>query len=76
MGTNKLACSAVLGQLLHQLDEPQPHNYHPDGRVKVPAFDSGTILFESHGLAISDIAISAEAYDRAKAAGVGREIEL
>lgn len=46
------------------------------GRVPVPAFDSGVILFEAHGLAISDIAISAEAYDRAKAAGVGREIAL
>jgi len=46
------------------------------GRVKPPAFYAGVILFESHGLAIEDVAISAKAYELARAQGLGREISL
>lgn len=46
------------------------------GRVKPPAFSSGVILFESHGLAIEDVAIAAKAYELARAQGLGTEISL
>ncbi len=46
------------------------------GRVTVPDFGSGVILFESHGLAIEDVAIAAKAYELARAQGLGREIAL
>jgi ornithine cyclodeaminase/alanine dehydrogenase-like protein (mu-crystallin family) len=46
------------------------------GRVPVPDFASGIILFESHGLAIEDVAIAAEAYELARARGLGRQITL
>jgi alanine dehydrogenase len=46
------------------------------GRVPVPAFRENFILFESHGLAIADMAVSVAAYRRAIERGVGRQIEL
>ena len=46
------------------------------GKAKLPDFSSGIILFESHGLAIEDVAIAARAYELAKAQGLGREIDL
>lgn len=46
------------------------------GRVRVPDFRRNTILFESYGTGIHDLAISAKAYELAKARGVGREISL
>lgn len=46
------------------------------GRVPVPDFASGIILFESHGLAIEDVAIAAKAYELARTQGLGREIVL
>ena len=46
------------------------------GKVGVPDFASGMILFCSHGLALEDVAISASAFDLARATGKGREIEL
>jgi alanine dehydrogenase len=46
------------------------------GRVPVPDFKTSTILFESHGLAIEDVAMSMRAYELARAKGLGREINL
>jgi alanine dehydrogenase len=46
------------------------------GRAPVPDFTAGTILFESHGLAIEDVAIAARAYEIAKERGLGKEITL
>jgi alanine dehydrogenase len=46
------------------------------GRAPVPGFRDGTILFESHGLAIEDVAIAARAYEIAKERGIGTEIRL
>lgn len=46
------------------------------GRIKPPAFATSNIVFESHGLAINDIAMAAKTYELARAAGVGREINL
>lgn len=46
------------------------------GRAPVPDFKAGTILFESHGLAIEDVAIAAKAYELAKAQGLGTDISL
>jgi ornithine cyclodeaminase/alanine dehydrogenase-like protein (mu-crystallin family) len=46
------------------------------GRVPVPDFGSGTLLFESHGLAIEDVAIAARAYELARARGLGTPISL
>jgi alanine dehydrogenase len=46
------------------------------GRAPVPDFAAGTILFESHGLAIEDVAIAARAYEIAKERGLGTEIRL
>jgi alanine dehydrogenase len=46
------------------------------GRAPIPDFSSGVILFESHGLAIEDVAIAAKAYELARAQGLGTEISL
>jgi ornithine cyclodeaminase len=46
------------------------------GRIKVPDPASNVILFESHGLAIEDVAISKVAYDKAKEMKLGRQIDL
>ncbi len=46
------------------------------GRAPVPDFKEGTILFESHGLAIEDVAIAAKAYELARAQGLGADISL
>ena len=46
------------------------------GRAPVPDFKAGTILFESHGLAIEDVAMAARAYELAKSRGAGTEIAL
>lgn len=46
------------------------------GRAPVPDFRAGTILFESHGLAIEDVAIAAKAYELATAQGLGTDISL
>lgn len=46
------------------------------GRIKPPDFAKSNIVFESHGLAINDIAMAAKTYELARAAGIGREIDL
>ena len=46
------------------------------GRVQMPDLNSNTILFESHGIAIEDVAVSAEVYNIARSKGLGREIDL
>lgn len=46
------------------------------GRIKTPDFAKSNIVFESHGLAINDIAMAARTYELARAAGVGRAIDL
>jgi ornithine cyclodeaminase/alanine dehydrogenase-like protein (mu-crystallin family) len=46
------------------------------GRVKVPDFSKNTIVFESQGLGIHDVAISVKAYQLAKSKGLGQEINL
>jgi ornithine cyclodeaminase/alanine dehydrogenase-like protein (mu-crystallin family) len=46
------------------------------GRAPVPDFKAGTILFESHGLAIEDVAIAAKAYELARAQGLGSDVSL
>ncbi len=46
------------------------------GRVPVPDFRDNLILFESHGLAINDVAIAARTYELAVAAGIGTKIAL
>lgn len=46
------------------------------GRVAPPDFSAGTILFESHGLAIEDVGIAAKAYELAVAQGLGTNIAL
>lgn len=46
------------------------------GRAPMPDFNAGSILFESHGLAIEDVAIAARAYEMAKERGLGTEISL
>jgi ornithine cyclodeaminase/alanine dehydrogenase-like protein (mu-crystallin family) len=38
--------------------------------------DSEITLFKSHGLAIEDVAVAAHVYQAARAAGVGREVEV
>lgn len=47
-----------------------------NGRVQVPDPRTSTILFESHGLAINDMAMAAKTYALAKAHGIGTEIQL
>ena len=46
------------------------------GRIAPPDFAKSNILFESHGLAINDMAMAAKTYELARAAGIGRELEL
>lgn len=46
------------------------------GREHVEPNDHGVVLFESHGLAIEDVAISAVAYERATSMGLGRQVDL
>jgi ornithine cyclodeaminase/alanine dehydrogenase len=46
------------------------------GHVKLPDLDRTTVLFESHGIAIEDVAVSAEVYELARAQGLGTEISL
>lgn len=46
------------------------------GRVKVPDPGTSTIVFGSHGLAINDVAMTARAYELARANGIGTEIDL
>ena len=46
------------------------------GRISAPDFSKSNILFESHGLAINDMAMAAKTYELARAAGIGRELEL
>ncbi len=46
------------------------------GRVTVPDLKSANILFGSHGLASTQVAIAAKTYELAKAQGIGREISL
>lgn len=46
------------------------------GRAPRPDFGADIVLFESHGLAIEDVAIAAKAYELASAQGLGAEISL
>ena len=46
------------------------------GRVAIPDFNDSTILFASHGLGTTDVAMTAKTYELAKAAGLGTEINL
>ena len=46
------------------------------GRVPLPDLRRTSVVFELHGLAICDVAISAAAYDLVKQEGLGREVNL
>ncbi len=46
------------------------------GATPLPDPDKHTILFESHGIAIEDVAVSAAVYELARAKGLGREVDL
>ena len=46
------------------------------GRVPVPDPAKNTIIFESHGLATEDVAVSLKAYQLAKARNLGRPVDL
>jgi ornithine cyclodeaminase/alanine dehydrogenase-like protein (mu-crystallin family) len=46
------------------------------GRVTPPDLEQSTILFSSHGLAVTDVAMAARAYELARAQGIGTEIPL
>jgi len=46
------------------------------GRVPPPDLKKSTILFGSHGLAVTDVAMAARTYELARAHGVGTEIQL
>lgn len=46
------------------------------GRVPVPDFAKHTIVFESQGLGIHDVAISVKAYQLAKAKGLGQDLPI
>jgi alanine dehydrogenase len=46
------------------------------GRVTLPDLRKSTILFGSHGLAITDVAMAAKTYELARAQGLGTEIKL
>jgi alanine dehydrogenase len=46
------------------------------GRVAPPDLKKSTILFGSHGLAVTDVAMAARTYELARAHGVGTEIRL
>jgi ornithine cyclodeaminase/alanine dehydrogenase-like protein (mu-crystallin family) len=47
-----------------------------NGRVKLPDPKRATILFGSHGLAVTDVAMAARTYELAREHGVGTEIRL
>ena len=47
-----------------------------NGRVKLPDLKRSTILFGSHGLAVTDVAMAARTYELARAHGIGTEIRL
>ncbi len=47
-----------------------------NGRVALPDLKKSTILFGSHGLAVTDVAMAARAYELARAQGVGTEIQI
>jgi ornithine cyclodeaminase/alanine dehydrogenase-like protein (mu-crystallin family) len=46
------------------------------GRVPPPDLKKSTILFGSHGLAVTDVAMAARAYELARAQGLGTELPL
>jgi len=46
------------------------------GRVPVPDFKDATIVFGSHGLAITDMAMAQKTYELAVARGIGTKIDL
>lgn len=46
------------------------------GRTVLPDLAQHTVLFESHGLAIEDVAVAHRAYELARERGLGREISL
>jgi ornithine cyclodeaminase/alanine dehydrogenase-like protein (mu-crystallin family) len=46
------------------------------GRVAPPDFKKSTVVFSSQGLAGTDVAMAARAYELAKAAGIGIEIPI
>ncbi len=46
------------------------------GRVQIADPRTSTILFESHGLAINDMAMAAKTYELARVQGLGAEIKL
>lgn len=47
-----------------------------NGRVTLPDLKKSTILFGSHGLAVTDVAMAARTYELARAQGLGTEIRL
>lgn len=46
------------------------------GRVPGRQSEQDVTIFESHGLGLQDVAVAAHVYERARAAGVGEEVEL
>ena len=46
------------------------------GRARLPDLTRETVLFESHGLAIEDVAVAHRAYELARERGLGQEISL
>jgi len=46
------------------------------GRLPFTDFDKSTTVFCSHGLALEDVAISAQVYEEARRSGVGRDIDV
>jgi ornithine cyclodeaminase/alanine dehydrogenase-like protein (mu-crystallin family) len=46
------------------------------GRMPLPDLETSTILFGSHGLAITDVAMAARTYELARVQGLGTEIPL
>ena len=46
------------------------------GRVPLPDLKKSTILFGSHGLAVTDVAMAARTYELARAQGLGTELPL
>lgn len=46
------------------------------GRTRLPDPECGTVLFESHGIAIEDVAVSAAVYEIAREQGLGTEVNL
>jgi ornithine cyclodeaminase/alanine dehydrogenase-like protein (mu-crystallin family) len=47
-----------------------------NGRIAPPDLRKSTVLFESHGLAINDMAMAQKTYELARAQGIGTEIRL